>query len=267
MGVRFGELDSRQLDALRAELSEVLASHFAYPSFFGYRANRALTRPPDRAKRQEIAAFLQTLSFAPIGGFQVDAPETQRYLEGLFVRYLDANPDAAAPRIARHRGELRAHARFVASDIQREFLAFLAGTAPKFGSRRRPPSWADTAEPPSANAGDWIEHAPVQDSKAAPQAASWGPEDQQVFQQLRAQIDVYIRRAARGYGLPDPGGDPARVLDELRRSGLVEEANLSIAERILALADRVTAAGSATLDDYRQALTLYLLYHRSHLHT
>jgi hypothetical protein len=89
--------------------------------------------------------------------------------------------------------------------------------------------------------------------------------DEHIFYQLRYQIEAYIRRAARSYGLPDRGGDPARVLDDLRGSGLVDEANLRIAESILALTDRVTANGSAALDDYRHALTLYLLYHRSHL--
>jgi hypothetical protein len=45
----------------------------------------------------------------------------------------------------------------------------------------------------------------------------------------------------------------------------VSATNLHIAERILALTDRVMANANASLDDYRQALTLYLLYHRSHL--
>ena len=102
-------------------------------------------------------------------------------------------------------------------------------------------------------------------AQGSPQAPGNAEDDRLVFSQLRAQIEAYVRRAAQGYGLPDPGGDPARLLDALRRSGLVDEANLSIAERILALTDRVAAAGSAAIEDYRQALTLYLLYHRSHL--
>jgi hypothetical protein len=90
-------------------------------------------------------------------------------------------------------------------------------------------------------------------------------DDLHVFSQLRYQLEAYIRRAVRGYGLPDRGGDPARALDDLRASGLVDEANLRLVEGILALTDRVTARGSASIEDYRQALLLYLLYHRSHL--
>jgi hypothetical protein len=89
--------------------------------------------------------------------------------------------------------------------------------------------------------------------------------DQLIFWQLRYQLEAYVRLAARSYGLPGHGGDPASVLDELRRSGFVDEADLRIAEGVFALTDRVTAQGHATTADYRQALMLYLLYHRSHV--
>ena len=89
--------------------------------------------------------------------------------------------------------------------------------------------------------------------------------DQLIFWQLRYQLEAYVRLAARSYGLPGHGGDPASVLDELRRSGFVDEADLRIAEGVFALTDRVTAQGHATTSDYRQALMLYLLYHRSHV--
>jgi hypothetical protein len=90
--------------------------------------------------------------------------------------------------------------------------------------------------------------------------------DKLIFWQLRYQLEAYVRRAARSYGLEARSDDPAGVLDVLRRSGFVDEADLRIAEGILALTDRVTAAAApATLEDYRQAFMLYLLYHRSHL--
>jgi hypothetical protein len=89
--------------------------------------------------------------------------------------------------------------------------------------------------------------------------------DQLIFWQLRYQLEAYVRRAARSYGVPYQGNDPASVLDELRRSGFVDEADLRIAESVFALTDRVTGQGHATEQEYRQALMLYLLYHRSHL--
>jgi len=86
-----------------------------------------------------------------------------------------------------------------------------------------------------------------------------------VFHQLRFQIEGYVRKAARSYGLPDLPGDPTHVIEALRGSNLVDESDLRMAEGVLALADRVIAEGEASLRDYRQALMLYLLYHRSHL--
>ena len=61
------------------------------------------------------------------------------------------------------------------------------------------------------------------------------------------------------------GFDPSTVLDALRQSGFVDEADLRIAEGILALTDRVTSSTTVAIEDYRQAFLLYLLYHRSHL--
>ena len=89
--------------------------------------------------------------------------------------------------------------------------------------------------------------------------------DQMVFWQLRYQLEAYVRRAAESYGLSYNGSDPSAVLDALRQSGFVDEADLRIAEGILALTDRVTRSSNVAIEDYRQAFLLYLLYHRSHL--
>lgn len=89
--------------------------------------------------------------------------------------------------------------------------------------------------------------------------------DQMVFWQLRYQLEAYVRRAAESYGLSYNGSDPSTVLDALRQSGFVDEADLRIAEGILALTDRVTRSTTVAIEDYRQAFLLYLLYHRSHL--
>jgi hypothetical protein len=89
--------------------------------------------------------------------------------------------------------------------------------------------------------------------------------DKLIFWQLRYQLEAYIRRATRSYGVQAESGEPFAVLDVLRRSGFVDESDLRIAEGIFALTDKVTAAGVANLEDYRQAFMLYLLYHRSHM--
>jgi hypothetical protein len=89
--------------------------------------------------------------------------------------------------------------------------------------------------------------------------------DKLIFWQLRYQLEAYIRRATHSYGVLAESGEPFGVLDSLRRSGFVDESDLRIAEGIFALTDKVTAAGVANLEDYRQAFMLYLLYHRSHM--
>ncbi len=105
--------------------------------------------------------------------------------------------------------------------------------------------------------------APQREPESASQSEAQG--DQLIFLQLRYQLEAYVRRAARTYGLRAQSADPSGILDTLRHSGFVDEADLRIAEGILALTDRVIGSGMASVSDYRQALTLYLLYHRSHL--
>ncbi len=323
MGVRMGELDQRQQERLRAALSGALAAHFAYPAFYSFRVDRLLTRPLDHAKRKEIAAYVGTIGFAPLEQMEIDSPELRHYFEGVFLRYLDVNPQLAKPRMAGRRPQLRALARSTAADVQRELLNFQQGRAPTFGASQPTASWAQVlaaAVPQDAAA---VEHntavleailararqqVPANPPRAqvtpggAPRPHELTPEqvqmygrylsdmqpeverrvsaklpavsrgqpsgsgdDLHVFAQLRHQIEAYIRRAVRGYGLPEREGDPARALDALRSSNLVDEANLRVAEGILALTDRVTERGAASVEDYRQALLLYLLYHRSQL--
>lgn len=103
-------------------------------------------------------------------------------------------------------------------------------------------------------------------TRAARQAAAApGGPDVQIFYQLRYQLDAYVRRAARGYGVRARGDDAFSHLDALRRSGFVDEADLRLAEGILAVTDKVIETGLASVEDFRQAMMLYLLYHRSHL--
>jgi hypothetical protein len=136
---------------------------------------------------------------------------------------------------------------------------------------------APTAASPSPANGGYATGAPAgQGQWQAPASAPAIPaqptpptgnsrQDEVIFAQLRYQVEAYVRRAARNYGLAAREGDPARVMDALRISGLVDEADLRVAEGILALTDRVARQGHASLEDYRQAFMLYLLYHRGHL--
>lgn len=467
MGVCVGDLDQRQMERLRVELGEVLAAHVAYPPFFNYRTAQTIIRPLDRTKREEIDQYLRSVNFTPIERVDVTSPELRRFLERLFIRYIEVNPSLARPRLARRLPELRSRAPRMAAEVQRGLLALLTGQTTTFGTQRPGPGWSGAAtqphhlrqdrehntrvleailvrrasgalpavsparpaasaapakpSPPAAPVASdrlWpvvssdltvpvpaqgmpaseirspfaglevgaqsdvfgsisspsasslfsssgviseqptgplvvpqpvAKVAPPTDSAVAPAApaapaspagkardlppdlfqlygdylrdmepevneeapaASAPPaadlpamrlaqsapvpvpppvtinghaglampatraaeatdtrSDKLIFWQLRYQLEAYVRRAARSYGVQTSSGDPSGVIDALRRSRFVDEADLRIAEGILAITDRVTAGAAPTIEDYRQALMLYLLYHRSHLGT
>lgn len=469
MAVSVGGLDQRQMERLRVELVESMAATLAYPSFFDFRKGQAIARPIDRAKQEEIEQFVASVNFAPLDRVDITSLEVRRFLEQLFLRYLEVNPLLQGFRIRRRLPELRARVSRMVAEIHRGLVSHVEGRAPAFGTRRQRMSWAgnsgardgrddeehntrvleatlvrreadgpaapvpqaagsspstpyspyqspapqpfspamsqpaapygqswagadltvpvpaqaslaydaasqespfaalaagaqspvydrggiserDTGEmpamqisegmsyptrasssdiqprelpqdlyelygeylrdmhpesevqepaPPSApseragfspfapsvNGGSGYagpaspgSHVsapppPAQSypglAMAAPQQQAFDPatarSDKLIFWQLRYQLEAYVRRAARSYGVQTESGDPSGVLDALRRSGFVDEADLRIAEGILAMTDRVTAGATATTEDYRQALMLYLLYHRSHL--
>jgi hypothetical protein len=159
-------------------------------------------------------------------------------------------------------------------DLYQLYGDYLRDMQPEAFSRAAPPPAAMPVTPPPAARQRTQEPPPRQQPPPAP---VWSPPptpgappreahgDLLIFFQLRYQLEAYIRRAARSYGVQARSDDPSGVLDALRRSGFVDEADLRLAEGILAATDRVTASGMASVEDYRQALMLYLLYHRSHL--
>jgi hypothetical protein len=452
MGVSLGTLDRAQIERWRAALSDAIATSFAYPPFFDYAARTATMRPVDRAKRTEIEEFVRSANLEHIERMDVSSPEVRRFIERLFLRYLEVNPALAQARLQRRLPQLRSHVPRAAADTQRalkghadvgaagtatqraqrlwsgsamrmanaggehntrvleavlargrsadlglpstpavaptaderlvetnhissgrveaverargladaptsaptysaplpnqspfagletgsQSTAFanlsniseiatgplvLDGTSPS-GSALRDGAWgayasaspprelppdlyrmygeylrdmqpeaavtelepamdaptvavpAASPEPPYSYANpianpvsstaDTRDPAPVRPHSITASVAD-ARGDQLIFWQLRYQLEAYVRRAARSYGTTTQSGDPSGVLDALRRSGFVDESDLRIAEGILALTDRVTSYGTATVEDYRQALTLYLLYHRSHL--
>lgn len=141
-----------------------------------------------------------------------------------------------------------------------------ASTPPPVSSPQGASALPPRSVPTPATSYDGARARPDAGGPPAPAATtSDGRSDKLIFWQLRYQLEAYARRAAKSYGVQVSSGEPAGVLDAMRRSGFVDEADLQLAEGILAITDRVTAAGTATTDDYRQALMLYLLYHRSHL--
>src|SRR5579871_3834433 len=127
MAIRMGELDARAKEQVRAALGELLMERFAYPGFYGYGVERLRVRPLDRVKRQQIAAYIESVGFAPLDPMAVDSAELRRYFEGVFLRYLDVNPHLGKPRMASKRAQLRVEARRAAEELQRELVAFAEG--------------------------------------------------------------------------------------------------------------------------------------------
>lgn len=427
MGASLADLDQRDIARLRAEIGEEIAARFTYPPFFDYHAGRLRVRPIEAAKRREIAGFVQAIILEPIAQADVSSSDVRRFLEALFLRYLELNPALSRGPTRRRLSSIRVEVPRAAADVQRGLVALAAGAPGNFGAPRplaaweasdnrpgqrplpwerierdtelvasallrrpdepepafsgasapsgsgtdsqwtaaarpsrpaNPPSWADipidgTAPLPTARVRS--DRSPFADLAAGSQSAMFGasasvsmseqptgpqpivglgsvapaaprepppellelysqylhdlqPEasptapagngaygspphdadgwsspspngppsrppsladvktDRLIFEQLRHQLDAYIRLAARSYGVRARGSDPASAIDALRRSGHVDEADLRIAESILAISDRVSSGG-ASVEDYRQAFMLYLLYHRGRIGT
>jgi hypothetical protein len=112
-----------------------------------------------------------------------------------------------------------------------------------------------SARPPVAARGD-AATAPASDPHTT---------DRLIFAQLRQQLDAYLRQTARTYGVRVRGIEPEAALAALRQSGVLDEADLRLAEGILGITERILAGQPASADDIRQAFMLYLLYHRRHV--
>lgn len=91
--------------------------------------------------------------------------------------------------------------------------------------------------------------------------------DSAIFQQVRSQLLERMEAACRAYGIAYMPDDPAGILSALRQSGAIDEPDLHLAEGILALCQRVIERGRADIEEYRQAMILYVLFHRSRFAT
>jgi hypothetical protein len=105
--------------------------------------------------------------------------------------------------------------------------------------------------------------APLPRSVELPKTPTDQRNDVAAFTQLREQLLSAMTNAARNYGITHPAVDPAGLLASLRQRNAIDESDLRLAEGILAACGRVITAGRASIDDYREALMLYLLFHRS----
>ncbi|HEV7128640.1 MAG TPA: hypothetical protein VGN32_14515, partial [Ktedonobacterales bacterium] len=154
MGLCLGDLDQRDLARLRTELVEVIAARFAYPAYYDFRAGASRVRPTGAVRRQEISTFVQAIILEPIARLDVSAPQIRRFLEQVFLRYLELNPDLAREAVRRRAESMRVAVPQAAAEVQRGLVAFAAGAPGNFGAPRPAISWAGTSSGGARGAPD-----------------------------------------------------------------------------------------------------------------
>ncbi|HEX6779685.1 MAG TPA: hypothetical protein VF099_15875, partial [Ktedonobacterales bacterium] len=83
--------------------------------------------------------------------------------------------------------------------------------------------------------------------------------------QLQHQVGTWVKMAAVSHQIDISGRDALELITDLRRMAALEEAELQVVESLVTLCQRIVTSKQATVDDYKQAMMLYLLHHRSRL--
>jgi len=144
VGIMLGQLPPAELARLKAELAETLIANFCYPRFYDYRTNSLRMRPVDRAKRQEVWHFLSTYDFNSWGRVDVMTSDFQRYLERLFIQYVQRNRSFFGEQGRKRMGDVRMLITSSSTILAESFRGHLSGrpTNPPFGSPRPVISWS-----------------------------------------------------------------------------------------------------------------------------
>ncbi|HEU5198804.1 MAG TPA: hypothetical protein VFU32_04165 [Ktedonobacterales bacterium] len=143
MGSSLRDLSSRQLERLKSELAEVIIAHFCYPSFLDYRLNALRTRPVDRRKRQEVWAYVNSVNMNALGSMDAASIEFRRFVERVFLRYIEMNRGLIGAISARQVTAVRARVPQLAVQVARGLLDYLTvSEASNFGRARPIESWA-----------------------------------------------------------------------------------------------------------------------------
>lgn len=143
MGSSLRDLSSRQLERLKSELAEVIIAHFCYPSFLDYRLNILRTRPVDRRKRQEVWAYVNSINMNALSSMDAASMEFRRFVERVFLRYIEMNRGLIGAISARQVTAVRARVPQLAVQVARGLVDYLTvSEASTFGRARPIESWA-----------------------------------------------------------------------------------------------------------------------------
>jgi hypothetical protein len=158
MGSSLRDLNSRQLERLKSELAEVIITNFCYPSFLDYRLNILRTRPVDRRKRREVWAYVNSIQMNALGSMDASSIEFRRFVERVFLRYIEINRGLIEGTTPRQFAAMRARVPQLAMQVARSLIDYLAlGEASSFGRARPVESWAAQTPPGSELTWEQIE--------------------------------------------------------------------------------------------------------------
>jgi hypothetical protein len=147
VGIFLGQFPPAELARLKAELAETLIANFCYPRFFDYRTNSLHTRPVDRAKRQEVWLYLNSVDFSSWGRIDVMSPDFQRQIERLFIHFVQRNRNFFGEQGRKRMTDVRMLINNSSSSIVEGLRGHLTGRQTRnipFGSPRPVTSWATT---------------------------------------------------------------------------------------------------------------------------
>ena len=158
MGSSLRDLNSRQLERLKNELAEVIIANFCYPSFLDYRLNALRTRPVERRKRREVWAYVNKVQLNALGAAEASSMEFRRFVERIFLRYIELNRGLIEGTTPRQFTAMRARVPQLAMQVARSLIEYLAlGEASGFGRTRPVESWATQAQVGSEPTWEQIE--------------------------------------------------------------------------------------------------------------
>jgi len=148
MGIYLGQMPPAEMARLKAEIAETLIANFAYPRFYDYRANALRMRPVDRAKRQEVWTFLNSVDFNAFSRIDVASPDFQRQVERLLIQFVQRNRAFFGQQGRKRMADVRALITDTSISVTEGLRGHLSGraaTQPPFGSARPVTSWSKPA--------------------------------------------------------------------------------------------------------------------------
>lgn len=140
------------------------------------------------------------------------------------------------------------------------------GPAAQSTANRPPvPPPAATGKPVTVSSGPLGRMLSSSDLKPLTASGALVEGDVMIFAQLQHQVGTWVKMAAVSHQIDISGRDALELITDLRRMAALEEAELQVVESLVTLCQRVVTSKQATVDDYKQAMMLYLLHHRSRL--